>query len=312
MSTALLLVLDWASAPTLAGQTLADVYGVGTGNVITFNGDPDGGVCEQFENDGKDITVDDAPGAGMSANGRYFADDGFTIPFTATINTVQLIANLYGTNIDLTSPGLGPYLRSADSLINVPFTVGALSGVYSELKTDVMTVNPVTGLAWLRAELFNDGDAGFFGNGGWQTSIAVLGAGAFLGSDYYTLLVDYTATSGDIEAEVPAMAVAPVFSPVPTTDFQSATTETVAPTFSLVGSTHEMAGDVTLVPGTLGIGIYAAGSTPGVPIVMPGPVGSGGGRLGSGSANPVPGVSATATWWGLMRFDLKARNEGDL
>jgi hypothetical protein len=195
MAIATLRPLAYASSPDM-GPLPIDLY---FSLRMTAVGDTDV-VCVQAATDGKYITVTDASSM-QTALDLYFEDQS-AIPIGAVINSVTFgmlhkidqtggpamdIARNIGSGIGwtVTTGGVAAYLPDFTNLV-VP-------AAYATVETPVMTLNPVTSLPWTRAELFNDGNAGALGNGGFHN----LGpAGSTTGTyflDQIYLTVDYTA-----------------------------------------------------------------------------------------------------------------------
>ncbi len=184
MSTHTLVVQSSAAGPNnifLVG-TLNDYYVSGPDPYVN-NGDSDFGICLQAINDGKDLTLTTM--VGILSTFCYFQDD-LIIPPGAVINSVQFLARVYGTNVDV----FGTTYFSSSGNGHPDITHGTISGIYSILSTDVLDLNPSTGVAWIREDLFGTGD-GENGYGGWTLR---WGANAFpssVGADYFGLIVDY-------------------------------------------------------------------------------------------------------------------------
>lgn len=188
MAIQILNVKSYASSPTFQGQTLIDFFN-GFIEPFAANGDTDPGICLQMSGDGKDIT--DTVTGGVPECVWYFNDNS-SIPLAAVINSVQYTLTAKGTDVAFFGGGI---FTANLGETDIPITSGSIGPAYSVQTSDVMLVNPGTGLAWARADLFSDGDVGSFGNGAWSIRTQQLAGSATIGFDYVTLIVNYTAAA---------------------------------------------------------------------------------------------------------------------
>jgi hypothetical protein len=191
VATATLRPLSYASSPTVALNPI-ETFFVASNGVAT--GDTDAGVCVQVITDSK-YTEWTGPFATSPFIQVYFEDQG-ELPLDATINSVTFGANV---RADITGDPFDVQIYYAGNCHGgslTTFTDPVLPvGALAIRETAAITVNAETGLAWTRAELFDDGDAGGCGNGNWAFTpqIAIsLGTSGFVIVDQLYLRVDYS------------------------------------------------------------------------------------------------------------------------
>ena len=194
MSLHSLKPLSYAASPTVLGLPITDFF-----NLYTPTGDPDGGICLRDLGDGKtiDSTVGDSFGLDTAVGTWpvYWDDDG-VIPLNATINSIQFVVHHTGNaQILFPSPfGFGTTYISppvgATALIDMDFRSAIASSA-------ILTINPVTLVAWQRVDLFNDGDAGAQGKGLFYSLFLYNGVGFTDVFDQFELIVDYVGVTVD-------------------------------------------------------------------------------------------------------------------
>jgi|ERR1035437_369202 hypothetical protein len=208
MSTVALIPTSYAASPSVAEGPISGFFGTDYSAV----GSTDPGICIQVASDGKTVHNSFATGS-VSLLSFFFTDPGvLALPSTAAINSVQLQVRHQANNVVFDGTpnpgtgGVGPaqffsaptndgtYFGDV-SLVGLsgssPYTFG-----YQVNSSAVMTVNPLTGFAWARSELFSSGDTSLYLNGLWMYSPYVTG-GLSSGSydvDQVSLVVDYGAT----------------------------------------------------------------------------------------------------------------------
>lgn len=154
-------------------------------------GDSDIGVCLQVLNDGKTANVDYNGGVGTGAFAVYFFDDGI-IPVGAIINSVELIIHHSASSNFLSGPG-----TSSVSSISAPagaFSVIPLDPNSLIVSSGILTINPGTGIAWLRSDLFSDNDFNSQADGSWTVFFQTDGSTFLDKVDQIELKIDYVGT----------------------------------------------------------------------------------------------------------------------
>jgi hypothetical protein len=206
VATVTLIPTSYAASPSVAGSPISGFFGTDASAV----GDTDPGICIQATGDGKTIHNSFATGQ-SSIISFFFTDPGvLTLPSLATINSVQIqvrhAANnvIYDGNPNPGTGGIGPLqFFSAPNNDGTYYAVVSLAGLsgsapytftYQVNSSAVMAVNPQTGFAWARSELFSSGDTSLYLNGLWmfEPYTTGIGAGTF-DVDQVSLVVTYTA-----------------------------------------------------------------------------------------------------------------------
>lgn len=199
MATATLAPLPHSSSPTFEGADISTVHG---GAVVPV-GTTDRGQALITASDSKYLTTGSysrTGGGGTTAIGVVYFNDDASIPLDATIVSVQLTAvhrNSGGAVVDqyiisFTSAGIFLPLGTLD------FSPAPGASFSAVNLTSALATNPVTGLAWTRAQLFDDGDAGLEGNGSWYYEVSNTGAGSTGTTTYdldqFQLVVTYSSS----------------------------------------------------------------------------------------------------------------------
>jgi len=206
-TTHTLKTIAFDSAPTFQGTALSAYGTYSSGGGTQVNTDPtvvlpdlpDGGTCLHDLTDGKDVTKTYTAGGFMSGMQMavYFEDDG-VIPLDAVINSVQVVANVKGTNAHTIKQLFLSGAFYSNSTVGAATAVDThtpQSSSYALVSGDVLTENANTHAPWQRAELFNDNDAGGEGNGGLTLfcgeDVFSSTIGDSYGIDYIALIVNY-------------------------------------------------------------------------------------------------------------------------
>lgn len=167
-------------------------FNLATNGPYSVSGSGDGGLVLRAEGEGGEITGTFDVGQTMYQFYSLLRDDlpVGTIPITAVqvrfrVKGIGIGLNVFAPNAPIAlSETYNPPGASAGFFT---ITSGTLSGAYSWLETNALTINPATGAAWERRDFFQNPADNADGFGGWIVGVATFDGNPATGVETFGL-----------------------------------------------------------------------------------------------------------------------------